>query len=191
METTYWVEGKGKPQTAILRVNRQIRREALPLLYSRHRFGFDTHVEALPPFIRDLTAEARNCIKSVAMTKRAAPFAKDYDCAEWANACKCIATMLPALEELKLCVIACKPSREGWHDIEPIEKEDMERMIQEYSFEWVTDLLQIKGLKKLDIQPQVQKCMSPGSNAMFHWIRFSKSIASSFTDVVRGMMVGD
>ena len=188
LETTYCVISEGEPDAAILRVNRQAHREAVLVLYSKHLLDFDVHVDTVTPFMSDLTKEARSCVRSVAITKRASPFEKEFDRAEWTNACQCLANM-PSLEELKLQIIASMPSREGWHGIEPIEKEDMEAMIEGQSFEWVRDLLKIKGLKKMDITAKVEGCMSPGSDALFEWVRFSKSIEGSFQDVVRDIMV--
>ncbi|KAI9688673.1 MAG: hypothetical protein M1822_001030 [Bathelium mastoideum] len=186
LTTTYFAPNANGPDAAILQANRQTYREAVSVLYSRHLFDFDTHVEAISPFINDLTMAAKQCIKNVAVTKRAAPFEKEFGRAEWRNACECIARM-PALEVLKVQVIASKPSREGWHGIEAIEKEEMEEMLKEESFEWVRDLLKIKGLK-VEIKAKVEKCMSPGSDALFEWVRFSRSIEGSFKDVVTKMM---
>lgn len=188
METTYWVQTEGRPRAEILRVNHQAHREAASILYSKYVLDFDVYADTVAPFIIDLTKEARSWVRSVAITKRATPFEKEFDRAEWTNACQCLANM-PALEELKLQIIASKPSREGWHGIEPVEKGDMEEMITNQSFEWVRDLLKIKGLKKLDIKAKVEKCMSPGSDALYDWVRFSKSIEGSFRDVVREVMI--
>ena len=188
METTYWIKSEGTLEVAILQVNRQIHREAASVLYSRHLLDFDTHVDAVVPFINDLSLEARSWVRSVAITKRATPFEKEFDRLEWASACRCLGD-LPALKELKLQVIASKPSREGWHGIEPIEKEEMRKMVMEPSFAWVGDLLMVKGLKKLDITAKIEKCMSPGSDTLSNWVRFSRSIQGSFQDVIRDMMV--
>ena len=190
MLTTYLIHKKRRLYAAILRINRQIHGEAVAVLYAKHMFAFDTHVEAVSPFMSDLTSAARNCIKCVAITKRASPFEKEFDRAEWKNACASFAT-LPNLDELQLQVIASKPSRGDWHGVDAMEKQEMEERIKEQSFEWVRDLVQIKNLKKLDVMAKVEKCMSPESDALLDWVRFSKSIEGSFRMVISDMMVSN
>lgn len=187
--TTYHMPTKHKPDTAILRVNQQIYHEAVGVLYSNYMFAFDVYVETVAPFTMDLTIGARKCIKCVAITKEASPYEKESDSAEWINACASIAN-LPGLEELQLRVIATKPSREGWHGVEPIGRHEMEEMIKVQSFEWIRHLVRIKHLKRFDIKAQVEICMSPVSDALYNWVRLSKSIEGSFKAVVWDMMVG-
>jgi hypothetical protein len=202
---------------ALLALNQQIHAEASKVLYSTYCFSFHTSIEAAVPFLGDLTPQARSHIRHLGFTKKALPYTKEFDRAEWASLCEYIALHQEAartpnpeipdalgfsLRTLHLNIVAGKPDF-GWDDISPITAADystMARMRREWGagngvfggvdLEWAEQLMEIKGLKKLGVQALVEHCARPVSEKQAFWVAFSKSVdEGGFAKWVRGNMV--
>ena len=100
MMTTYALAHNPGIYAAILASCRQCHAEAAPLLYGRHAFSFSTIVEAVEPFLGDLTPYSRSCIREIGLGKRGLPYEREFDRAEWAGACRYLAD--PASQLLSL-----------------------------------------------------------------------------------------
>jgi hypothetical protein len=202
---------------SLLGLNRQIHAEASKVLYSTYRFSFHTSVEATVPFLSDLTPQARSHIRHLSFTKKALPYTKEFDRAEWATLCEYIASHHEAahapnpdvpdalgfsLRSLHLNVIAGKPDI-GWDAITPITASDfttMTRMSKEWGggnvfggvdLEWAEQLMEIKGVKKLSVQALVEHCARPVSEKLAFWVAFSKSVEEGgFGEWITARMVG-
>ncbi|KAF2145099.1 uncharacterized protein K452DRAFT_349406 [Aplosporella prunicola CBS 121167] len=193
--TTYALQQNPGLHTAILQTCRQCHAEAAELLYSSYTFDFDTHVEAVIPFLADLTPIARASISSVALIKRALPYVKEFDRAEWHSACEYMATELtiPTLR-LSLGVVAGKPGPNGWVDV-PELTVDHFRLVQPRSaiagveFEWAEQLMWMRGLRAMHVRAIIEHCPPPESETMAFWVSFSKSIEGAFSDWIRGIML--
>ena len=173
---------------AILRANRQVYRECSAVLYGGFTFDFDTHVEAIVPFLADLSPTARRCIRSVRLTKRALAYDKDFDRCEWANALKYLTEQGNdiALRRLELGVVAGRPGPQGWLDIQPYTATDMAAVQHFEGMEWIQSLLAITGLTELSVQAVVEHCPPvSNSSAMLDYVRFSASVESGFSDFLR------
>lgn len=77
---------------SLLALNKQIHTEATKILYSNYTFSFHTSIEAAVPFLSDLTPLARSHIRHLSLTKKALPYTKEFDRAEWENLCEYIAS---------------------------------------------------------------------------------------------------
>lgn len=136
--------------TSLLVLNRQIHIEASKILYSTYTFSFHTSIEAAVPFLSDLTPIARSHIRHLSLTKKALPYTKEFDRAEWAHLCEYIATHQTThrtlsssttstseptttlgfnLRTLHLNIVAGKPDL-GWDDISPIAAADFNTMLR-------------------------------------------------------------
>jgi hypothetical protein len=202
---------------SLLSLNQQIHAEASKVLYSTYCFSFHTSIEAAVPFLSDLTPQARSHVRHMSFTKKALPYTKEFDRAEWSSMCEYIALHHEAartpnpdipdalgfsLRSLHLNVIAGKPDT-GWDNISPITAADyrtMMRMSREWGagggtfggmdLEWAEQLMEIKGLKKLNVQALVEHCARPVSEKQAFWVAFSKSVdEGGFGDWVKGDMV--
>jgi hypothetical protein len=188
------------------------------VLYSTYCFSFHTSIEAAVPFLSDLTAQARSHIRHLSFTKKALPYTKEFDRAEWSTLCEYIASHHEAarapnpdtpnalgfsLRTLHLNIIAGKPDI-GWDAITPITAADyvtMTRMSREWGgggtfggvdLEWAEQLMEIKGLKTLNVKALVEHCPRPVSEKLAFWVAFSKSIEEGgFGEWVKGVMVSD
>lgn len=77
---------------SILSVNKLIHREASQRLYARSSFRFAADVEALVPFLSDLTPWTRSLVREISLRKRGGASAgacasADSDAGEWARLC--------------------------------------------------------------------------------------------------------
>jgi hypothetical protein len=201
---------------SLLSVNQQIHAEASKVLYSTYCFSFHTSIEAAVPFLSDLTSQARSHVRHMSFTKKALPYTKEFDRAEWASLCEYIALHHEAartpnpdipdalgfsLRSLHLNIIAGKPDL-GWDTITPITASDystMTRMRTEWGasgvfggmdLEWAEQLMEIKGLRKLSVHALVEHCARPVSEKQAFWVAFSKSVVEGgFGEWVQGVMV--
>lgn len=175
-------------QLAILRANKQIHYEAAELLYSSYTFDFDTHVEAIVPFLSDLTAFARGCIKSVRFVKRALAYEKEFDRCEWSSALRYLTSDQSSinLKKLELGIVAGRPGENGWDRIAKYSAQDFRLLRSLGGMEWMQYLLEIKELQELDVKAVVEHC-PPATNsmAMAEYIRFSASVETGFRDFLQ------
>ncbi|KAL0265116.1 hypothetical protein SLS55_001075 [Diplodia seriata] len=238
--TTYALANNPGLHPAILRACRQCHAEAAELLYGAYVFDFDTHVEAVVPFLSTLTPLARARVARIALVKRALPSVKEFDRAEWRAACEYMARELavPGLT-LSLGVVAGKPPSSsgavggsGWDEVPALAVEHF-RLIQPRSlgsrpssgtatptdngggaaedaskvlngdllyglglkaiagvdFEWVEQLLWLRGLRELHVKAIVEYCPPPVSETMAFWVSFSKSVEKGFKQWIRGVML--
>jgi len=188
MHTTYCLLSNPSLFSSILHTNARIHAEAAETLYGGCVFDFDNHVEAVVPFFSDLTPIARSYVRGVRLVKRALPYEKEFDRAEWANAISYLADNVP-LRSLDLGIVAGKPASSGWEGVEPYVEMDWRYLKEMDGMEWVNDLLAIKGLERLDIRAVVEHCPPPMSTAMARYIKFSASVEGSFSDYLQGVMV--
>ncbi|GAB7339373.1 hypothetical protein MBLNU457_6013t1 [Dothideomycetes sp. NU457] len=188
MHTTYHLVSNIGLHPLILCANQRIHAEAAEILYSRYTFDFDTHIEAIVPFFSDLTPFARSCVRSIRLVKRALPYEKEFDRAEWSNAINYIAENVP-VQQLSLGIIAGKPSATGWTNVLPYNEMDFHFLKDMDGMEWVQDLLNINGLERLDVKAVVEHCPPPMSTAMARYVKFSSSVDGSFTQFLKSEMV--
>ncbi|KAF2633839.1 hypothetical protein BU25DRAFT_427273 [Macroventuria anomochaeta] len=194
---------------SLLSINRQIHAEASRILYSTYTFAFHTSIEAAVPFLSDLTPFSRSHVKRLSITKKALPYTKEFDRAEWENLCAYLANAprnvpnVPSmfLENLHLNIIAGRPDS-GWEHIVAPTAQDyatMMRMKQQWGggsmggmdLEWAEQLMHIQGLRSVSVKALVEHCAKPVSEKLAFWVAFSKSVEEGgFGEWVRGGMVG-
>lgn len=135
------------------------------------------------------------------MTKKALPYTKEFDRAEWGTAFAYLACPdhHMGVQNLRLRVMAGKPAA-GWEEVKAIEAKDFEvlrRVGREWGsdggvdLEWVEQMMAVKGLRGLEVKAVVEHCPPPRSENMAFFVAFSKSIEAGFVDFVRGQMVAE
>ncbi|KAH7139369.1 hypothetical protein B0J11DRAFT_501526 [Dendryphion nanum] len=189
---------------SLLPLCHQIHTEASHLLYSTYTFSFHANIEALVPFLSDLTPGARSALRKIQITKMALPYTREIQRAEWEGMCMYLAAKESglALRRLDLSVIAGRPGEKGWDDIRPISKTEFEvlrRVQREWcggggagggvDLEWVEQLMAIRGLEDVRVKAVVEHCPQPRSEIMAFWVAFSKSVEGGFGEWVRGVMI--
>ncbi|KAK8194803.1 hypothetical protein HDK77DRAFT_371110 [Phyllosticta capitalensis] len=202
--TTYTLRANPGLQgaTGLLGVCRLIHSEAAALLYSSYMFDFDTHIEAIEPFLSALTPLARRSVRRLALVKGALPGEKEWDRAEWKSACEYMARELRREElVLELGVVAGKPEGRGRRGSHPenagddaegdVESDGDGDALAGIDFEWVEQLVvALRGCRDVRVRAVVERCAPPGANEMVaFWISFSKSVEGAFRVWLRSMMV--
>ncbi|KAH9844859.1 hypothetical protein Tdes44962_MAKER01406 [Teratosphaeria destructans] len=191
--TTYHCVNTPGLATQLMTVNRTIHAEAADLLYGSYTFDFDTHVEAIVPFLSDLTPFARRCIKGVRLVKRALAYEKEFDRCEWSHALRYLTSPSTgaALRKLELGVVAGRPGAHGWDGVPVYDQHDMALLSGLEGYEWMRDLLAFRGLQEVDVQAVVEHCAPGGtSRALAGYIRFSASVESGFKGFLREQLLG-
>jgi hypothetical protein len=193
-ETTYHCINNPRIEDnlAIMRTNTLIHTEVCELLYGHYTFDFDTHVEAVIPFLADLTPYARSCIRSMRIVKRALPYEKEFDRCEWSNAMRYLTTRGNniKLRRLELGVVAGRPGRSGWDRIPKYSAKDFAVLAQGHGMEWMQYLLEITDLEALDVRAVVEHCAPASSSAaMAHYVRFSASVETGFAEFLRSRLL--
>lgn len=194
MNTTYQCVNNPRIQDklGILGTNKQIHAEAAELLYSSYTFDFDTHVEAIAPFMSDLTPFSRSCIKSIRFVKRALPYDKEFDRAEWSSAMRYLtsANNNVNLQRLQLGIVAGRPGENGWDLVPKHSPGDFKLLRDTEGMQWLQYVLEIRGLQELDVSTIVEHC-PPATNslAMANYIRFSASVEDGFSQFLRDEMI--
>lgn len=121
--------------------------------------------------------------------KRALPYQKSFDAAEWATAMEYMSQNLPNLKRLSLGIVAGKPGPNGWDFLPPYDMAEFGYMRETDGMEWIQDVLNIKGLERLDVDAVVEHCPPPMSQAMARYVKFSASIDSTFAGYLKGQML--
>nr|POF04136.1 hypothetical protein CFP56_21891 [Quercus suber] len=194
MTTTYHCVNAPRieDQLAILRTCQKIHAEAAELLYSSYTFDFDTHVEAIVPFLTDLTPFARSCLKSLRIVKRALAYEKEFDRAEWSAALRYLTSTSSGicLQRLQLGIVAGRPGEHGWERTAKYSAHEFHILKNTDGMEWMQYLLEFQGLQQLDVTAVVEHC-APATNsmAMARYIQFSASVDTGFADFLRGQLL--
>jgi hypothetical protein len=175
-----------------MRANKQIHSEIAELLYGHFTFDFDNHVEAIVPFMQDLTPFSRSCIKSVRVVKRSLAYEKEFDKCEWTNAMQCLGSAETglSLQDLDLGIVAGRPGPNGWDMIPAYGAGEFGWLKDMEGMEWLRDLLELRGLQKLSVTPIIEHCPpAASSRAMAGYIRFSASIEDGLSKFLMGEML--
>ena len=194
LETTYHCLNNPNLNLAVglMRANKQIHAEIAELLYGHFTFDFDNHVEAIVPFMQDLTPFSRSCIKSVRVVKRSLAYEKEFDKCEWANAMQCLGSAETglSLQNLELGIVAGRPGPNGWDMIPAYGAGEFGVLKDMEGMEWLRDLLELRGLRTLSVTPIVEHCPpASSSRAMAGYIRFSASIEEGLSRFLEGEML--
>ncbi|KAF2432789.1 hypothetical protein EJ08DRAFT_647879 [Tothia fuscella] len=190
MQTTYTTNGNPKIHAAILATCHKLHSEGAEVLYGNNTFTFGTSVEAITPFLEDLTSASKSHIKRLSLTKRALPYDRDFDSAEWHTATSSISTHLPTLTILDLSIVAGRPAT-GYDDVIEWIKEDFECWTKRTwaGLEWVKDLARCSA-KIVNVKAEVEHCPPPTSERMQFYVEVSKSVERGFGEWVRELITG-
>lgn len=165
------------------------------MLYGTYTWEFDTHVEAIPAFFEDLTAQAREGVKRVSLVKRALAYDRSSDMCEWESATSTL-SLLPGLRVLDLGIVAGMPGR-GWPEYTPVwRKRDLEMMVQVLNWrglEWLREVTTIQVQKggRVEVRPVMENCPDVRNSEMLgFWVGVSRSLVEGdFGEWARGLIM--
>jgi hypothetical protein len=187
--TTYHLVTDSNINTSIMSVNRKIYEETSHLLYGCHTFSFGRDVESIVPFLTDLTKQTKPLIHEISIVKQGSVYSRDYDRCEWTNVCEFLKSNMQ-LGSLKLVVEGGRPSL-GWDGLPEYSVADFKTLssVRYEALEWVWELLSIKGLRSVEVSPEIHHCPPSHSNAMEFFAAFSASIEKGFAEFLRSELL--
>lgn len=82
---------------ALMRVSRLVHEETSHLVYAQHSFDFGADMEAVEPFLSDLTPASRGMVRAISLYKRGpvAGYGFNSDRCEWQSVCRYLSKLLP------------------------------------------------------------------------------------------------
>ncbi|CAJ2513021.1 Uu.00g011400.m01.CDS01 [Anthostomella pinea] len=174
---------------ALMQANRTIHEETSCLLYGGHAFDFGVDIEAIQPFLSDLTSASRALVSAVSLTKRgpAVPLYCESDRADWRTACRFLRDHCGAsIHKLRLVVQGERPSGPSDGPAE-FSADDLRLLagIRHESLEWVGELAALRGLRELEVVADVRACPAPVTSDMVVFAAFSASIEKGLTEFLR------
>lgn len=187
--TTYRLITDVDMHTSIMGINRKIYEETSHVLYSGHSFSFNRDIEAIVPFLGDLTSQTRPLLQEISLLKQGSVYSRDYDRCEWTEVCNFLREEMQ-LRSLKLIVEGGRPSM-GWEGLPTYSSEDFLTLskVRHEPLEWVWELLGIKGLRNLHIGAEIHHCPPSHSSSMEFFAAFSASIEKGFSDFMRAELL--
>ncbi|KAI1342595.1 hypothetical protein F5Y15DRAFT_309707 [Xylariaceae sp. FL0016] len=188
-DTTYRLHTEGATFCpALMRVNKTVYEETSYLVYGGHSFDFGSDIEAVEPFLADLTARTRELIQEISLYKRGPVTIYENDRAEWRNVCDSLRSHT-SLRKLRLVVQGGRPNV-PWEGPKEFSAEDFQLLagIRHESLEWTADLGKLEGIKELEIVGDVQCCAAPNSSNMVVFAAFSASIERGLAEFLRRML---
>ncbi|KAJ9138172.1 Autophagy-related protein 3 [Pleurostoma richardsiae] len=185
-ETTYHLTSPGaEMHTAILATSRQVYDEAAHILYGKHSFDFGPDIEAVVPFLADRTPRSRPLIGEISIYKRGPLPFLESDRYEWAHLCRFLSST-GSVRKLRLVVEGGRPS-DPWDGPQELSESDLRllTLVRHESLDWVSELAQVKGIRELEVVPDLQYYPTPRTTSMIIFAAFSASIESGLTQFLR------
>ncbi|KAL7628317.1 hypothetical protein AAE478_002517 [Parahypoxylon ruwenzoriense] len=185
-ETTYRLETEGvRFCVSIMCANKRIYEETSHLVYGGHTFDFGSHIEAVEPFLSDLTPPSRQLIREICLYKRGPVPPYDNDRREWRSVCQFLQDH-GSIKKLRLVVQGGRPIT-TWDGPKEFTAADLKLLfdIKHESLDWVGELARVRGIEELEILPDVHYCPQPSSTNMIIFAALSASIERGLTEFVR------
>lgn len=185
-ETTYHLANKTTMHPAIMAVNRQIYRETSHMLYGLHGFDFGGDIEAVVPFLKDLTPASRALVQEITIRKEGPIYYCESERLDWSSMCKYLRSMDKMIPNLRIIVEGGKPTA-AWEGPQKLAVSDLRllALIKHDSMEWIAELQKIEGIKQLEIVPHMRHLRQPGTTATLLFAAFSASIDTALVDFLR------
>ncbi|ESZ96430.1 hypothetical protein SBOR_3162 [Sclerotinia borealis F-4128] len=189
--TTYQLCTDVEMHTSIMSVNRKIYGETTHLLYGNRTFSFYKDIEAIVPFFSDLTPGTRFLVQDISLFKQGFVFCRESNRCEWSNLCEFLRDQMQ-LRGLRLIVEGGRP-RIGWDESMQYTSAEFKTLssVAYEPLEWALQLLEIKGIQKLDITSEIHTIPPPShSPSMAFFGAFSASIDNGFAEYLRQELIG-
>ena len=93
------------------------------------------------------------------------------------------------IQSLSLGIVAGRPGPGGWDEVVPYEERDFQVLKDMDGWEWVRDLLGMRGLERLHVEAVIEHCPPPMSTAMARYVKFSASVDGSFARFLESEML--
>ncbi|KAI5921598.1 hypothetical protein F4810DRAFT_677788 [Camillea tinctor] len=191
-ETTYVLATPGVRFSAgLMSTCRAVYHETAHLVYGRHAFDFGRDIEAVEPFLSDLTPASRALVREVSLYKHhgLAQCRSGAASDDWRSLCRFLRDRVAGLRKLRLVVQGGKPPG-PWDGPREFSAADFKLLadIRHESLDWVADLATVRCIRDLEIVPDVQYCPPPVSASMIVFAAFSASIERGLAEFLRAQL---
>ncbi|KAH8591603.1 hypothetical protein B0O99DRAFT_631846 [Bisporella sp. PMI_857] len=185
---------------SILRVCRQVREEAEPVLYGGKgvKWDFGLHLEAMKSFWKERSVIARNSTKYVSFAKeipclanREGDIARKVDI-RWEEFCRFISEFLPNVKDLDVRMWSSNGAAELFptsklpFDSEHVEESRALQLKAWQNWEWTKEILAIEQLRRINITLWSFKAVWDGGGSRFDSWLAGRMVSDG---VVRGRMI--
>jgi hypothetical protein len=187
-ETTYYLQSEDvRFCTALMGVNKSIYDETSYLVYGKHAFDFGSDIEAVEPFLADLTLGSRQMIREISLYKRGPMPTYENDRSEWRSLCRFLRGA-GAVRKLRLVVQGAKPNTD-WQGPKELTAKDFQLLagLKHESLEWVNELAQVE-VQELEVISDVHYSPQPTCHNMLIFAAFSASIERGLTEFLRSRL---
>lgn len=188
-ETTYQLKTEDAYFcAALMRANRKIYDETAHLVYANHSFDFGSNIEAVEPFLSDLTPASRELVQEISLYKRGPMPLYENDRCEWRSVCRFL-QRAGVVKKLRLVIQGGKPSK-PWDGPKEFSASDFKLLadIKHDSLDWVAELAQVEGIQELEVLPDLHYCPPPTNSNMLIFAAISASIERGLTEFLRTQM---
>ncbi|TRX93694.1 hypothetical protein FHL15_005370 [Xylaria flabelliformis] len=197
-ETTYFLVNEGAYFcTDLMYVNRKIYAEMSHLVYADYIFDFGADVEAVKPFLSDLTVGTRALVKRISLYKRGPWLLHGSDRSEWRAMCTYLCDYA-SVEHLRLIIQAgLLPAtrKDDWENSWSVANAPRQLSSQDVALlvgirhsvlEWVEDLFPMKTLRDVEVLPDFCTMPLPETSEMVVYMALSRSVETGLRDFLRG-----
>ncbi|KAK0383039.1 hypothetical protein NLU13_8955 [Sarocladium strictum] len=191
-KTTYGLDGgQGEDATtmhpAIMAVNRKIYGETAYLLYASHEFHFGHHLDAIGPFIGDLTPSSRDLIHSLSLTcfLHSPSCCAASDWRFWSSMSHRLGK-LPKLRRLRITMQGGRPTGD-WDGPKSLSVSDIRLLYATHHecLDWARELAAVDSLEDVEIEADIRPIPKPETTATLIYAALSASIEGSLIDFLR------
>jgi hypothetical protein len=191
-KTTYGLDGgEGEHATAmhpaIMAVNRKIYEETTYLLYASHNFHFGQHLDAVGPFIGDLTPSTKNLVHSLSLRcfLHSPSCCAASDWRFWSSMSQRLRN-LPKLRKLKLTIQGGRPTGD-WNGPKDLSASDIRLLYatQHECMDWARELAAVESLEDVEIEADVRPMPKPETTTTLIYAALSASIEGSLIEFLR------
>lgn len=212
-ETTYHLsDPDAEMHVAILSACRLTYHEASEVLYGRHGFDFDAHIEAVVPFLQDRTPYTRALLRTVSVYKRGPMpcLGSASERHEWSYMCRFLSSSsnnhyrdnndnnnnnnaknaVSGVKRLRL-VVECGRPNQQWEGVQELTESDIKLLSLvggHEVLEWVAELAKVQGLEVLEVVADAKYQPVPKSPAMVLYAALSASIEGGLAPFLRSEM---
>lgn len=187
-QATYCLDTKDAYFCApLMRVNRKIYEETSYIVYSRHSFDFGVDIEAVQPFLSDLSPGSRQLIQELSLCKRGPLPIFENDRSEWRSLCRYLAEAC-VVKKLRLVVQGGRPSKD-WTGPKEFSARDLQLLadLKHESLDWVGELAQV-DIQELEVLPDMHYSPPPTNSNMLIFAAVSASIEKGLTEFLRSQL---
>lgn len=188
-KTTYGLdtsqsEGTTAMYPAIMAVNRRIYEETAYHLYASHSFHFDQNLDAVGPFIGDLTPSTQSLIHSISLhcLLHSPSCCAASDWRFWSSMSQRLGN-LPKLRKLKLTVQGGQPTKD-WDGPKSLSVSDIKLLYatQHECLDWARELAAVESLEEVEIEVDVRPMPKPETTSTLIYAALSASIGGSLIE---------